>query len=144
MAPPESAPQACGVQRNSSIDDTKYYLITIKNNAMKFTSLLELEKVYRALIESITSASVQWSANVGYELDSRSRLHLHTYISTSRQLYFPKYQKHGWTIHFKLIPKNAIPDIIRYIIKGCQHPAYLQQLETESMIYNQPMESLFT
>lgn len=126
------APQACGVKRNSCY----YWLVTIKRNAMEFTSIKDIGRVLFNLKENMTNVGAEWSDNVGYELDSRSRLHLHTYISASRRIYFPRYALKGWSIHFKEVNKDAIPDVISYILKGVQHPAYLEQLELESYYYN--------
>lgn len=136
MAPASIARSACGAKRNSSLDGT-YYLVTIKRNAMDFTSMDDLKQMYHSVKDSMKNVSAEWSSFVGYELDSRRRLHLHTYISTKRKLYFPKYGRAGWTIHFKEVPEDAVADVIRYISKCNQNKYYLENLEVVSQLYYQ-------
>ncbi len=108
------------------------YLITIKNNSVKFTSKQAILDVYLDLVLSIPK--VEWGSNYRYELDSLNRLHLHTYLTSIRKIYYPKYQKKGWNIHFQ--PLEAITDIdnhiLPYMTKQSQNVYEDEQLEAIS------------
>ncbi len=112
----------------------KYYLVTIRMNKILYLSKEELDYKYRHVVGSLSKYGTEWSDQIGYELDKRNVLHLHTYMSCTKA---PWYKSNdGWNIQFKAFPVEDIYNIIGYITKCGMHPALIQQRETISQIYN--------
>ncbi len=120
---------------------TFYYLCTIKRNAIEYTKKDWLDYQYIRLQKCLKNT--EWSDNVSYELDSLNRLHLHTIVSSLKEIYYKKYIRKGWHIHFAKFPKDDYPKVIQYINKTHQHKALIEQRELESQIYNLQLENIF-
>ncbi len=90
------------------------YLVTIKRNKIDFTSAKSIYHTYNGIVKKGGS----WSSNKMLELDSRHRLHMHTVVMFNRVPYFKRFQKKGWTIHFKRIDNDTIDHIWKYIYKN--------------------------
>ncbi len=119
----------------------KYYLVTIRMNKIFYLSKEDLDIKYRHLVKSLSKYGTEWSDHLGYELDKRNVLHLHTYMSCTRA---PWYKSNdGWNIQFKAFPVEDVSNIIGYINKLGQTPYAIQQRECESYIYTLPMEAIF-
>ncbi len=114
----------------------KYYLVTIRMNKVFYLSKEELDVKLQDVIKHLFKYGTEWSSYIGYELDKRNVLHLHTYMSCTRA---PWYKSNdGWNIQFKAFPVEDIANIIGYISKLDQNPYAIQQRETISQIYNNP------
>lgn len=130
---PNSKKPAGGLRSLRSISSngkTYVYLFTLKNNSKKYTSLKELMETYRETIDKGTG--IEWHTSHAIELDSDDRLHLHTCLTTPKKLLFSKFQKKGWSVHFKEFDDydNAKGYINKYTEKQC--PAKWQQLDDTS------------
>ena len=93
-----------------------YYMLTIKRNSNEFTPLLWVNR-QRDRVKRMAK-DVEWSCHEAFELDSKDRVHLHTIISSDRELYFTKFKSKGWTIHFKQFPVEDYPRVVDYINKA--------------------------
>jgi hypothetical protein len=111
----------------------KYYLVTIRMNKLNFLSKEDLDIKHRHIINSLSKYGTEWSDQIGYELDKRNVLHLHTYMYCTKA---PWYKSNdGWNIQFKAFNVADITNIIGYINKCGSSPYAIQQRETESYIY---------
>ncbi len=119
------APQACDHREHLVL------LITIKNNSIKYTSVDEIVSVYRNLVKDMDNG-MEWSSNPAIELDSLSRLHLHTIGYTYRAPYYKKYQRPGWTIHFQPIPAKEKSRVLNYLRKEDQSISAVQNRDNQS------------
>lgn len=61
-----------------------WYFLTIKNNRARYTSIRELNEYYAKFRELIPRAD--YTDQIGYELDSKNRMHLHTVFCVPNQL----------------------------------------------------------
>ncbi len=91
------------------------YLVTIKNNAYRYTSRDDILKKLKVLQEKVPKGST-WHKYF-FELDSMNRWHLHTLVCTKSVPYFSKLQVKGWTNHLKAIPIDDYPLVLKYIHK---------------------------
>lgn len=111
-----------------------YYILTIKRNSNEFTPLLWINR-QRDRVKRMAH-DCEWSCHEAYELDSKDRLHLHTIISSDKELYFTKFKSKGWTVNFKQFPVEDYGRVVDYLTKA--EKAYdgdLKQLEAASFIY---------
>ncbi len=88
------------------------YLVTIKRNAIDFTSIWELKMMLKLIFRRVT---IQCSC---IELDSIRRLHLHALIDFKRTPYYKKYMRKGWHIYLNRVDMESIDTVIRYINKN--------------------------
>lgn len=108
------------------------YLVTIKNNTKKFTSIDQLNKIYQY---HKRKGGLSWSSTKCIELDSLRRLHLHTIVTTPKVPYFKKYMIKGWHVHFKEFPTKDFNNVINYIRKNNKNKYEEQQDETKSFFH---------
>ncbi len=102
------------------------YLITLKRNAIGFTSIEDLKKQYKLLFGRFTT---QYAC---IELDSLRRLHVHAIISVKRTPYFKRFLVNGWHVYFNKIEKESESTVIRYVKK---HQNKYYQMEMEILSY---------
>lgn len=130
MAPPERSEEARSALRLKGV---YCYLVTIKRVSMQFTPRAWLLDHLFRLRRTIKKA--EWSDCVVFELDGLDRLHLHTIVQVNSKLYLKGLQRKGWTIHFQPFPKSDYPRVLNYLHKVDQHPAHIDQMESESYTY---------
>ncbi len=100
----------------------KYYLITLKRNAVEFTAKRTLEDKYKDLFSDNSLCS-------SCELDSRYRLHLHGLVIFVGTPYYKRYQRAGWHVHFKyVLTEDDLPHVINYIYKN-NNKSYQNEME---------------
>ncbi len=106
------------------------YLVTIKRNKVDFTSIELLMNMYNW----VRSKGFYFFPEMGIEMDSLNRLHLHACMSADKVPYFKRYQYKGWIIHFQEINDTIedLENVIRYIKK---HSNKLYQSQMEIMSY---------
>lgn len=100
------------------------YLVTIKNNSMKYTSPKEIYNVYNTIVKK----GGEWHSDKMLELDKHQRLHLHT-VLIKDNIYFKRYKQKGWTIHFQKIKDNDLFKIIAYIYKQGKNKYDIEQMD---------------
>lgn len=117
---------------NDSGSIKKYhYLVTIKNNASRYTSIEDLDKTYSETISKIKSYEL--SDNKAYELDSKGKLHMHFIITIPyKQVYYKRFTKLGWTVNFKPFPFEDYPNVITYLNKVPQTKKNINKLVSSS------------
>lgn len=93
-----------------------YYLLTIKINNKKFYDYKLLSEVHREITND-----TDYMGNYCFENDSHVKLHLHAIIGNTKKLYFKKYKKKGYHIHFQTFPHNDLPKVRAYLKKE-EHP----------------------
>ncbi len=89
-----------------------YYLITIKRNAMEFTSIQDIRDMSKKLFK------YQIIPCYCMELDTRQRLHQHSLVQYETTLYYKKYQVNGWTVHFRKLTMTTLDHVVNYINKN--------------------------
>lgn len=96
------------------------YLVTIKNNANKYTTPQDLQTQYNRATKLYPDA--EWSSIRGIELDTLMRLHLHTIVyfknTISMQRYIEMFNTGSWIIHFKHYPKDDDLRVRDYVVKS--------------------------
>lgn len=118
-----------------------YYLVTIKRNALGYTKMDYLNQQYYRLVKMYNR--MEWSSEIGYELDSLNRLHLHTIVHTDRQP-TGRYGRTGWHIHFQPFNREDYERVCDYIHKD--RKKYFEdpmQVESANIIYNTDINKLF-
>lgn len=112
---------------------SRLYIVTIRRNVVEFLSLSELNAMFEEVKDKLRRYGTEWSSFIGYELDKRNVLHLHTYCSCISAPWYPPTK--GWNVQLKEFPHEDSPKVIRYITKeGCNKVA-IQQRELDSYIY---------
>ncbi len=101
------------------------YLVTLKRNAVEFTSIVELENMYKRLFRRKTTL-IQ-----GIELDSIHRLHLHSLIDSKKVPYYKNYMVKGWHVYMEHIAEESVGVVIRYITKH-SNKHYQEHMEISS------------
>jgi len=115
--------------------DKRSYLVTIKCHARVHVDKETLDNVLKETVKKVNASRLksEWSCIVGYEEDSKGRMHLHTHLVTEKAIFMKKYQKPGWSIHFadRKDGKYMTGDrAIRYITKLDQsREAVLQRFD---------------
>jgi len=119
----------------------KYYLVTIKCVNIKYTSMIEIEEVYRTVVNKLRG--LEWSENLCWELDSLQRHHLHVIAVQhgKRDPFFKLVQRLNWTINFTEITEESVLTVTSYINKNSQNAIALDQRDWES---KSKYELLFT
>lgn len=96
-----------------------WYFLTIKNNRARYTSIKELEEYFAKVRQLIPQA--EYSDKVGYELDSKCRMHLHAVFCVPNQISCKTYGElanYGSVHHFfKRFPKKDLEKVISYATK---------------------------
>lgn len=119
-----------------------HYLVTIKRNAIEFTYIEWLKDQLNSLKKSIKGAD--WSDNIAIELDSLNRLHLHTVVVSPKQLYYNKYRRKGWHIHFAPFLKSDIDIVYKYLNKSTnEYDGDKLQKEVASYIHHLSIQHIF-
>ena len=116
----------------------KSYFITLKNNANKYVSILELKSHMRLAVESLGG---DWYSHIGYELDSMNRMHAHTCVCYPNNISCKKkgaeYQKlcndKSWHIHFRLIDAGDEPVAYNYALKEAD-PQFKDEMSYQQFI----------
>lgn len=96
----------------------KSYLVTLQRNAYTFTSILDLKLALASARELYPKAD--WHSEVGYELDSFCRMHLHTVVkfptNISMRRFHSMYEEldNGYRIHFAPIKKDDVDYVVGY------------------------------
>ena len=90
------------------------YLVTIKRNCFDYTSRQTLYTRLRNLIEDAPSLLF---INEKYELDKHKRWHLHTLANCNKRPYYKRFQRKGYTTHFKEILIEDYRNALKYINK---------------------------
>ncbi len=103
----------------------KKYFVTMKRNAIGYTSIKDLEIQFNKLFNQYP---IQCQ---GIELDSLQRLHLHAIIHFKKTPYFKHYTIHGWHVYFIELAEEAEEHVVRYINKHSD-PMYQTQMEFKS------------
>lgn len=100
---------------NGKTKNVYHYLVTIKCHAKCHVNKYVLDSVLQETVKKLTRVGADWSSLVGYEEDSRNRMHLHTIVKTTAKVPMKKMQKPGWSIHFNQVenPKATV----KYITK---------------------------
>lgn len=115
-----------------------YYLVTIKRNVLGYTKMDYINQQYYRLKRL---SSFEWSDQIGYELDSLNRLHLHTICSGVPK---GRYGRTGWHIHFQPFEEKDYERVCDYIHKDrkkfYEDPL---QIETANQIYNTDINKIF-
>jgi len=101
------------------------YLITIKRNAIDFTSINELKKQHNRLFRRFSTL------HMCVELDSLKRLHLHSITEFKRTPYFKRYMVSGWYIYLNKIDQLSMYNTIVYIYKN-SNEYYQREMELTS------------
>jgi len=118
------------------------YLLTIKCHARVHVPKDTLDAVLKEVIRKVNASHLksEWSSLVGYEEDSKGRMHIHTHLVTQKPLFMKKYQKPGWSIHFSDRKDGKQMDgtlAIKYIMKLDQTPnAVLQRFDENYYRFN--------
>ena len=128
-------------KRPVKCNGTFHYMVTIKRNAVEFTKIAWLDMQLSRLRKLIPNA--EWSDNVSYELDSLHRLHIHTIVTSIRDIKYKQFMRKGWHIHFSPFKRQDYGNILNYINKHNQNKYRVEQLEVESQIYNTDINNLF-
>lgn len=76
------------------------YLITIKNNSFKYTSIDDLHALYMWLVKKIKGA--HWHTGYAIELDAHDRLHIHGLFTRDSKVNVGSYKRAGYTVHFQI------------------------------------------
>lgn len=110
------------------------YMVTIKCNHFKYTSLTEILDVYNSLVKRIRGAD--WHDSYAIELDKHYRLHLHGVFKRDRKINLSTYKIPGWNIHFTIF--DSYEHAVGYINKQDQHQCLQEQrnIESYSHYYN--------
>lgn len=103
------------------------YIVTIKNNSVKYTSREEINEVLKMVKRKLKSC--EWSDRQAYELDSLQRWHYHTIMTCCKEPYFKAVSHRGWHIHFRLIDSDDHQKVIDYLTKVSQHKIQQDQLD---------------
>jgi len=88
------------------------YMITLKRNAIDYTSIDDLKHKYRILFAKVPTQCYC------IELDSRKRLHLHSLVKFKKTPYYKKYQTEGWTVYFSKVSITILQSVVEYINKN--------------------------
>lgn len=99
-----------------------FYLVTIKRNAIEFTSKRDLIIKMKLMFRRVTIT------HYCVELDSLRRLHLHAIVQFNKKPYYKRYMDVGWHIYFCEIDKETEDVVIRYISKH-QNDNYQNEME---------------
>lgn len=83
----------------SIMPNGKVYLVTIKNNSIKYTDIASLHTLYMWLVKKIKGA--HWHTNYAVELDKQQRLHIHGLFTRPTAVNVGSYKRTGYTIHFQ-------------------------------------------
>ncbi len=95
-----------------------HYSITIKCNQKAYgNSQQDIQQVYDYVISVTDSKSLKQT----FELDSKSKLHLHGYLSTSAKIHYASLRKKGWNIYLRRVYHHT--GWYRYLMKdvGLSH-----------------------
>lgn len=122
-----------GVATKGSINTNgigiRNYLLTIKNNAIKYTSSEELVDQMMNLVKKMKGC--EWNTEYALELDKQQRLHLHTCFTKNNGRVNPaSYRRKGWTIHFDEF--DDYDKAKNYMNKQDQSKVIQQQRDAES------------
>lgn len=115
----------------------KSYLVTIKPNLYRYTSILDLQLALASARELYHKAD--WHSEVGYELDSFHRMHLHTVVkfptNISMQRYARQYESlsNNMRIHFMPIKKDDVDHVIGYCTKE-KSPSIMEEESKEHFL----------
>ncbi len=103
-------------------DTSGYYAITIKNN---LNSRVAYKKDLLHILNSSKLRQVGQIFNIRFEVDSKSKLHLHCGIISTKKIRYKNHQVKGWNIYMRKMynPKGWI----NYINKTGGSP-YQQEL----------------
>jgi len=113
-----------------------YYLITLKCNNKKYTSMDEVKTVYTRLLRRLGHYDL--SDHRAWELDGDKRWHYHFICALSRTPYYTRCQVPNWTVHFQQFPEEDYFDVVNYLQKVDQRSANLENLDFESSLYYNP------
>lgn len=107
-----------------------WYILTIKDNRMKFTSIDELSTAFTQVRESIPKA--EYSCNTGYELDCLNRMHFHAIFCVPNRISCRRYNRLlntqvGMHHHFKQFPYKDLDKVIDYVTKE-KSPAVKEEI----------------
>ncbi len=100
----------------------KYFFVTLKRNAIDFTSIAEIEQMY---IEKFGTNS---TLSFAIELDSINRLHSHSIIKLNATPLYLNYREHGWTVHLCALKEHDLERTDVYIHKN-QKDNYTYEME---------------
>ncbi len=99
---------------------TYYYLVTIKCNKSKYTSLEDIQETYDEVLAKLVKYKngYETSDHECIEFDSLGRLHKHFIVVThKKQVYYKQFTKLGWTVNFKPFPLCDYNNVVTYIHK---------------------------
>lgn len=89
-----------------------YFFITLKRNAIDFTSFKQLNDTYNKIFDRVQTQ------HKCVELDTRKRLHIHAIVWFKNCPYWKNYQKKGWTVYFRKIDPDTLYIVRKYIDKN--------------------------
>lgn len=109
------------------------YMLTVKNNALCFTSYETLRSANRLIVSSGAVKRSEYGDYVGYELDSRNRMHTHTLFTVPNRLSEKSVGKRlsklvGLHVHLRHIRKRDYDIAYDYIRKEKRDPLVLENI----------------
>ncbi len=107
-----------------------YYFITLKKNKVEYTSIAEIEQMYKCLFGHLLTLSF------AIELDSLYRLHSHSITRFKNVPWYERFQTNGWRVHLCPIKLHNIDRTDRYIHKN-QSSCYVNEMEWTSRSYHE-------
>lgn len=115
----------------------KSYLVTIKCNSYKFTSIPDLKRALASARELYPQGD--WHSCTGYELDSLCRMHVHTVVkfptniscNKYAQIYREKYPE--FHIHFQPVKKDDVDHVIDYCLKE-KSPSICEEISRDHFL----------
>lgn len=128
MAPTECR-TAGASEVKRSVKQIVWYIVTIKMHTHEPVSY---ERLIRELniVKNRLGKETIWGDEIGFELDSLGRSHVHTYCCIhGRQPYFKNLQKKGMNIDFSPFPRVDVKKVIDYCLKNT--PNYHAVLQTQ-------------
>lgn len=114
---------------NSNGIGIRPYLLTIKNNSIKYTSRQDLEDLYNWLVKRM--ANTEWHSDYALELDKHQRLHIHgAFLKKIGRVNPASYRRKGYSINFT--PFDTFEHAIGYMNKEDQSECAKNQREAQS------------
>lgn len=94
------------------VQKTWYFMVTIKRNAVDYTSAHEIISKYNEVVKKTKRAD--WCADAWLETDRMKRIHLHTWVKTHKKPNYREFTSAGWTIHFDQFSSDDLINVMTY------------------------------
>lgn len=94
---------------------SQYYMLTIKRNAVDYTSAHDIIDKYREVVSKVRNA--EWAFDAYLELDRMKRIHLHTWFKANRKPNYRTLQSSNWTVHLDPFDMDDFMNVMSYCAK---------------------------